>query len=430
MAKQSKELSSGWTHTSESRKRQQLIKLMKEEAEKKEEIEEISREEMELDLKRKTDIIAETQKLLNHETDRYKEVHRGMMLSEVLKERELALRVNKEKEKKEIYLRKQQEEEYLKRAKVEVEKEKLEKVKRDKFEKEWAKKREDQIILRKQEKDKEFQEDVEENQRKIEVIKNEIEKEQHLQHVEKLERETLFQKHAADIENKRNQARKHQEIEDEAFNKMYTVQEMHDQRKKEHALQHDERQQRIAARQDKVIQLRAKSFAGRRDFTDKINENFLEEMDKKRFDENLKVQEKKRELTRQHYQYHDEVAIERKKIQDQELQEVLKEREGHVNKVKSVKDEVKRRKDVEKAKLNKLNNFWCHQIKELEDKRKKETDDDKMRLNVALKRYNEEDDNLERYVENLILNEKQKDLNVYPIIQAKKSLSLGRFGQI
>ena len=63
----------------------------------------------------------------------------------------------------------------------------------------------------------------------------------------------------------------------------------------------------------------------------------------------------------------------------------------------------------------------------MEDKRQKELDDDKMRLNVALKRYNEEDDELERYVENLILNEKQKDLNVYPLIEAKKTLSLGRY---
>ena len=41
--------------------------------------------------------------------------------------------------------------------------------------------------------------------------------------------------------------------------------------------------------------------------------------------------------------------------------------------------------------------------------------------------YNEEDDQLERYVENLLLEEKSKDLNVYPIMKAKQSLSLGRF---
>ena len=34
---------------------------------------------------------------------------------------------------------------------------------------------------------------------------------------------------------------------------------------------------------------------------------------------------------------------------------------------------------------------------------------------------------MERYVENLLLEEKSKDLNVYPIMKAKQSLSLGRF---
>ena len=427
MAKKSKELISGWSHTSEANKRQQLIKLMKEEAEKKEVIQQMSKEELELDLKRKNEVIAETQKLLNYETERYKEVHRGMMLSEVLKERDLALKVNKEKEKKEIILRKQQEEEYLKRAKSELEKEKNEKLKRDIFEKEWAKKREQQIIQRKQEKERLFQEDVEENQRKIEVIKNEIEKEKHLQLVEKLERETFFQTQTKDIQSKRNKLKKDQEVDNEAFDKMYTVQEMQDQRKKEHAIQHRERQQRIAARQEKAFQLRAQSLVGKRDFTDEINSKYLEEMDIKQFEENLKQQEKKKELTRQHYAYHNQASNEKKKIQEKEMKELLKEREANLNKVVDVKDEVKRRKELGKGKLLKLNNFWCHQIKELEDKRQKELDDDKMRLNVALKRYNEEDDELERYVENLILNEKQKDLNVYPILEAKKTLSLGRY---
>ena len=41
-------------------------------------------------------------------------------------------------------------------------------------------------------------------------------------------------------------------------------------------------------------------------------------------------------------------------------------------------------------------------------------------------RYNEEDDQLETYVEKLLLEEKSKDLNVYPIMKAKQQLSLGR----
>ena len=73
-----------------------------------------------------------------------------------------------------------------------------------------------------------------------------------------------------------------------------------------------------------------------------------------------------------------------------------------------------------------LNKFWSHQLKELENKRKKEVDDEKNRLETTMKRYNEEDDKLERYVEDLILSEKSRNINVYPIIEAKKALCLGR----
>ena len=91
MSKKSKELTNGWSHTSEAKKRQQLTKLMKEQTNKQEVLEQMSKEELERDLKRKNKVIAETQKLLNYDTDRYQEIHRGMLLSEVLKERELAL---------------------------------------------------------------------------------------------------------------------------------------------------------------------------------------------------------------------------------------------------------------------------------------------------------------------------------------------------
>ena len=49
-----------------------------------------------------------------------------------------------------------------------------------------------------------------------------------------------------------------------------------------------------------------------------------------------------------------------------------------------------------------------------------------MSNNLIDSRYNEEDDQLESYVENLLLEEKSKDLNVYPIMKAKQLLSLGR----
>ena len=400
---------------------------MKEEAEKTEVIEQLSKEELELDLKRKTEVINETQKLLNYDTGRYKDIHRGMMLAEVLKEREIALEIKKEKEKKETKLRKQQEEEYKKRTLAEIEKEKAEIIKRKQFEKEWAMKREQQIILKKQEKEKQFQEEVEEYQRKIEVTKNEIDNERHLQQVEKLERETLLKTKVEDLKNKQDHFQKIQKADEDAFKKMYSVQDIHEKRKKDHALQHNEKLQRIASRQEKVFQLKAESLKGKQDNTDEINSKYLEELDKKQFYENLAKEEKKKEMTKNHYQYHDQVAVERKKKEDQELKLVLEEREANAAKALAVKDEVKRRKAIEKSKLSKLNTFWSHQIKELEDKRKKEIDDEKMLIDVAFKRYNQEDDELERYVEDLILNEKQRDLNVYPIIQAKKSLSLGRY---
>ena len=47
-------------------------------------------------------------------------------------------------------------------------------------------------------------------------------------------------------------------------------------------------------------------------------------------------------------------------------------------------------------------------------------------MNSTSYRYNEEDDQLETYVEKLLLEEKSKDLNVYPIMKAKQQLSLGR----
>lgn len=45
---------------------------------------------------------------------------------------------------------------------------------------------------------------------------------------------------------------------------------------------------------------------------------------------------------------------------------------------------------------------------------------------LKFNRYNEEDDKLEKYIQNLLLTEKEKDLNVYPIMKAKQSLELGR----
>ena len=97
----SKEITQGWAHSKEHKKRQALIKLMKEKNEKEAKIEQLSKHEMELDLKRKQEVIEETEKLLRFATDGYKEIHRGMMLSEVLKERDIAKQLAEEKLKKE-----------------------------------------------------------------------------------------------------------------------------------------------------------------------------------------------------------------------------------------------------------------------------------------------------------------------------------------
>merc|ERR1711915_1101277 len=57
LQRKSKELTSSWSHTSEAKKRQQLIKLMKEEAKKKDEVDQLSKEEMELELKRRSNVL-------------------------------------------------------------------------------------------------------------------------------------------------------------------------------------------------------------------------------------------------------------------------------------------------------------------------------------------------------------------------------------
>ena len=115
--------------------------------------------------------------------------------------------------------------------------------------------------------------------------------------------------------------------------------------------------------------------------------------------------------------------------------------------IEDVHEELKRKKNASDLAQKKLNKFWSNQKKELEEKRRNKINEDKNRLANTLKRlkskcfhkkydfpfyqirYNEEDDQLERYVENLLLEEKSKELNVYPIMKAKQSLSLGRFAE-
>ena len=88
---------------------------MKEEAAKKEKIEQLSKEELELDLQRKREVIERTEKLLTFSTDRYKDIHRSMMVAEVLKERDMALELSREKKRLEKIKDEQQDLEYLDR---------------------------------------------------------------------------------------------------------------------------------------------------------------------------------------------------------------------------------------------------------------------------------------------------------------------------
>ena len=79
--------------------RQALIKLMKEEEMKKVKEEKLNQQELKYDMERRKKVIEETQSLLRFSTDRYKEIHRGMLLSEVLKERDIAAKLQAEKVK-------------------------------------------------------------------------------------------------------------------------------------------------------------------------------------------------------------------------------------------------------------------------------------------------------------------------------------------
>ena len=70
---------------------------MKEEEMKKEKEERLNKEELMYDMERRKKVIEDTQSLLTFATDRYKEIHRGMLMSEVLKERDIAAKLQAEK---------------------------------------------------------------------------------------------------------------------------------------------------------------------------------------------------------------------------------------------------------------------------------------------------------------------------------------------
>ena len=94
------------------------MRLMKQENVKKEKVEAMSREEMEIDLQRKKKVIEETENILRFSTERYKEIHSGMLLSEVLKERDIAMKIKQEKDALQEKLEQEEDLKYLENFKL------------------------------------------------------------------------------------------------------------------------------------------------------------------------------------------------------------------------------------------------------------------------------------------------------------------------
>lgn len=143
--KLSKELSLGWSHTSEWKKKQRLLELAKQQEAQEKIKEEISKEEMELEIKRKQDIINETQKLLNFDTGRYKEIHQGMMIAEIFQENDKAFEIKRERDEALTIANKKEDEHYLAKIKAELIKDQEKLLKQKQFEKAWQEKRKIQI---------------------------------------------------------------------------------------------------------------------------------------------------------------------------------------------------------------------------------------------------------------------------------------------
>ena len=403
---------------------------MKEEKEKKEKIEQMSKEEMEIDLLRKKEIIENTEKLLKFSTDRYKEIHRGMMLSEILKERDIAANLIKEKQRKEKIKEQESDLIYLDRIRKEKEKDILEKIKKDAFEKEWSRKREEQIEEKKMKAKREFQEEVDDLERKRKILDDEIKKERKLQEIEELERTTKKNIKKEDMEEKCRQRQKELKEDDEAFTQMYEVQKLHDDRKVEHQEILKNRQERISKRQQVVFNKESERLRGLKDETDEKIAKYIEEHDRKKFNENLLAEEKIKEKKMKEQEQFNLYQREKQMKRERELQLMQEENSLHKQRLRDMHDDVKKKKEASDQAHKKLANFWSKQRKESEEKRKNQIHEDKHRLFVTLKGYNEEDDKLEQYVNDLLLEENKKDLNLHPIIKAKKSLYLGRQVQI
>ena len=358
---------------------------MKEQEKKKEKIEEMSKLEMELDLQKKNEIIEKTEQLLRFETQQYKDIHRGMLLAEVLKERDTAKKLKDENAAKEKNLEFKQEVTFLERIEREKEKELLEQAKKKDFEKEWDQKREEQRRENKLRKDREFKEEVEDYHRRIDIMKDEIKREKKLQEIEKLEKATKFKNQIRDLASNREQRNKDQKEDDEAFEKMYRLQDMHAERKKDHELLEKARIERIAERQKRAINHYGGILSKIKDDTEERNKIYNDQVERRLFDEQCAQIERDRVKAMEAKNVFEEAQREKVLKKQKEKEALLQEREIHVQKLSDVHDQVRKRKESSEAAQKKLNKFWSNQKKELADKRRMEIEEDMQRLNFTLK---------------------------------------------
>ena len=365
--------------------RQALIKLMKEQEQKKDKIEEMSKHEMELDLQRKNEIIEKTEQLLRFDTQQYKDIHRSMLLAEVLKERDIAKKLSEKNTTEQKIFEFQEEVTFLERIEGEKEKERLDKAKKKEFEKEWDHKREEQRKENKLRKEREFKEEVEDYHRRIEIMKDEIKREKKLQEIEKLEKTTRFKDQLRDLTSKREQRNKELKEEDEAFEKMYQVQDIHAERKKDHKSLEKARVERISERQNRAINYYDGIVSKIRDDTEERNKIYNDQVERKLFDEQCAQIERERVKAMEAKSAFEEAQRETALKKQKEKEAILQEREIHVQKLSDVHEQVRKRKENSEAAQKKLNKFWSNQKKELADKRRSEIEEDKQRLNFTLK---------------------------------------------
>ena len=358
---------------------------MKEQEHKKDEIEEMSKHEMELDLKRKNEIIEKTEQLLRFDTQQYKDIHRSMLLAEVLKERDIAKKLSEKNATEEKIFELQEEVTFLERIEGEKEKERLDKGKKKEFEKEWDHKREEQRKENKLRKEHEFKEEVEDYHRRIEIMKDEITREKKLQEVEKLEKTTRFKDQLRDLTSKREQRNKELKEDDEAFEKMYQVQDIHAERKKDHKSLEKARVERISERQNRAINYYDGIVSKIRDDTEERNKIYNDQVERKLFDEQCAQIERERVKAMEAKNAFEEAQRENALKKQKEKEAILQEREIHVQKLSDVHEKVRKRKENSEAAQKKLNKFWSNQKKELADKRRSEIEEDKQRLNFTLK---------------------------------------------